>query len=288
MGIFYFTIANCALGTSGDRSRFYSAQLLDDGSTVLFTYAKTKYKQKSSGLFFGGSRSIYTKDQKIIGLYHLNSKTTKVIRKFNTEPGTRGRGNFTIRNTYGRKALLIRDSRYRRDKLLPGGWFLLDVDTKDLTQIAIEKEIASLGMESWGWLKLAHSDGSLVLRAFSPGQKESQNDSSPLGHVWLRSENGQYRLLTEYGRYKGAVGGELFFYDHSARTVRAYRLQTGEKRNVSNREYADLEFYATRYGKPQKGMAFRVGSEGKVLEFSIKTDGRWQRKPFPIDMTPLR
>lgn len=287
MGIF-FLLVNCALLFAEDKSRFYSAQLLDDGGTILFTYAHTKTRQKSGGLIFGGSRTIYKKDIKIIGLYDLNSKTTKVLKKVKNEPGTNGGGNFTIRNTYGRKALLTRGLRYRGDEMLPGGRFLLDIDTTTLTQIPIEKEMAGLEMESWGSLKLAHSDGSLVVRAYSQGQKEGQNETVPLGHIWLRSENGQYILLTEYGRYRGAAGGELFFYDHSLRTVRAYRLQTGKNRNVSNREYVDIEFYDTRYGRPQQGRAVNVGSKGKELELSIKIDGSWQRKPFPIDMTPLR
>lgn len=285
LGIFFFALTGRGLGIAGDASRFYSAQLLDDGCTVLFTYAKTKFIEKSSGLFFGGTRYEYTEDRKIIALYHMISKTTEVIKKIDNEPGTRGRGNFTIRGTFDRKAILIRDSREQGDETLPGGWFVLDVDTKDLTEIPIEKELADLGMVKLRALKLGYSDGRLVLCAYSPNQVEKKS----LGHVWLRSKNGQYQLLTEYGNYSGTNGDELLFYDHSLRTVRGYNLKTKEIRNVHNREYASLEFHVTRYGKPQRGRAIRADYRGsEELELSIEKDGKWQNQPFPIDMKPLR
>ena len=103
------------------------------------------------------------------------------------------------------RSVKLMHAAMNHNEMLPGGWFLLDVDTKDLNQVKIEKEMTDSGMVSWASLRLAHSDGSLVMRAYSPGQKESQNQTVPLGHVWLRSEDGRYRLLTESGRYKGEV-----------------------------------------------------------------------------------
>jgi len=76
--IVVFVTANCGIGAADDKSRFYSAQLMDDGSTVLFTYANTKYKLKSSSLFFGGSRSVYTKDRKIIGYVFRNAMLPQI------------------------------------------------------------------------------------------------------------------------------------------------------------------------------------------------------------------
>ena len=285
LGIILVVLASCGIGLSKDKSRFYSAQLLDDGCTVLFTYARTKYKEKSSGIIFGGTRYIYTKDRKIIALYHMTTKKTEVIKKIDNEPGSMGRGNFTIRGTFNRKALLIRDSRDRGHEILPGGWFLLDVDTKDLAEIPIEKEMADLGMAKLRELKLGYSDGSLVLYAYSPDQAEEKS----LGHVWLRSPKGQYQLLTEYGSYSGTYKDELFFYDHSIRTVRGYNLKTKAIRNVHNREYASLEFYASVYGKSLNGRVIKVDYKGSTeMELSIEKDGKWQNQPFPIDMSPLR
>lgn len=281
-----FVMVTGSSAKNWDKSQFYSAQLLDDGHTVLFTYTDASYVVAGGSLMsFGGGSSQYTKDSKFIGLYHMDRKKTVVIRKFGKEPGTKGRGNFLIRSrTRGRKAYVIRQSRHRREESLPGERYLLDVDKKALTLIPIEKEMADLGMIDWKPMRLAHGDGSFVLLAYSSDQKAGYN----LGHVWLRSGSGQYQLLTQFGSCSATLDGNVFYYDHSRRTRHVLNLETEQTRTISNREYSDRVPGNLCYGKYCTDLSIGVSSDGKGLELSRKIDGKWQDEPFPIDMSPLR
>jgi len=280
-----FVLSTVSWAKSWDKSRFYSAELLDDGHTVLFTYTDASYVMAGGSLMsFGGGSSQYTKDRKFIGLYHMDRKKTVVIRKFGKEPGTKGRGNFLIRRTRGRKAFVIRESRHRRGESLPGERYLLDVDKKALTLIPIEKEMADLEMVDWKPMRLAHGDGSFVLLAYSSEQKAGYN----LGYVWLRSGRGQYQLLTQYGSCSATLDGNVFYYDHSRRTRHVLNLKTRQTRTISNREYADRVPGNLCYGKYCPDLSIRVRSDGKGLELSRKIDGKWQDESFPIDVSPLR
>jgi hypothetical protein len=128
----------------------------------------------------------------------------------------------------------------------------------------------------------------MVVLAYAVGQTAGQQNSVPLGHVWLRPQDGRYRLLTKHGSYLGTFGDEVLSYDHGLRIRQAFHLESGATRTVSNREYGSPRFENTRYGKPYPDVAAHVGAKGKTLELRRKVDGQWEREPLPIDREQLR
>jgi hypothetical protein len=289
--ITFILLPGAVFAAARDVSRFHGAELLKDGQTVLFSYTAAKNVLKSSSLLgFGGGRASYRKDTKYIGLYHLENKKTEILLRLRKETGTRGQGNFLIRGSgsRGRKAMVVREPRQRNEESLPVERYILDVDQKAMTRIHIEEEMTELGMEEWRTIWLASGDGSLVVLAYSPGQKSGQANSVPLGHVWLRSGSGQYRLLTKMGSYNGTVEKAVLIYDNISRKSLSYNLATGENRIISNREMADLKLYNTNYGKAIPDMSVRPDRDGKSLQLGRKIDGAWQYSLFSIDMSSLR
>ena len=281
--LLFFTIFLPVSGFCGatDASRFYGAELLEDGRTVLFSYTRAEYTVKSSSLInFGGGRAHYTKDRKYIGLYHIDRKKTEILYTVSQGHESRGRGNFKINATRGRTAMLQQQDS--------GDRYILDIDQRTMTGIDIDKEILDLGMVERGTVWLAYQDGSMVVRAYSEGQKEGQKNSVPLGHIWLRRGNGQYTLLTKLGSYSGTVDTEAVYYDHESRKSMTYSLVTGDRRVLSNRERADMKLYNTRYGKPNQDVYISPERDGKTLKQGRKIEGKWDYQPFPIDMKPLR
>jgi hypothetical protein len=282
-------LAGSTLAASRDASRFYGAQLLQDGNTVLFSYTRAEYVVKSSGLVnFGGGRAHYLRDRKYIGLYHMDSDTTEVLKTFPMERDSNGRGNIFIRATRGRKAMVYREPRGTGQAELPGERYIFDIDENTLNRVGITAEMAELGMEEHRTVWLSHGDGSLAVLAYAAGQKEGQKNSVPLGHIWLRRETGRYHLLTTLGSYTGTVQDEVLYYDHGSRKSMAYNVTSRANRVVSNRELADLKLYDTRYGKPIQDTHVSLDKGGKGLRIGRKTDGKWQYEPFQINMAPLR
>jgi len=282
--VFLVMAATCP-AKSRDKSRFYSAALLEDGRTVLFTYTDASYRLRGGSLMgFGGGQPHYTRDSKFLCIYHMDRKKTTVIHKIPRESGTQGRGNLLIRGTVGFKAVILRESRQREGVDLPHEWYLLDARKKRLRRILHDKEMADLGMKTWRTPQLIHTDGSLTSMAYAPDQKDGYN----LGHLWLRRENGEYRLLTKYGSRSAAFGGDVFYYDHTARTRHVLNLETGEESLITNREYADQVPDNLCNGRPCLTRNVRVGSDGKGLSYVWKVDGEWKKEPLSIDMEPLR
>jgi hypothetical protein len=288
--LFIFCAASANAGKSRDKSRFHGAELLDDGRTVLFTYADSEYGYPSAPLVsFGGGRSRYIRDNKIIGLYHTERRTIDILFRFETEPGTRGRGNFLIRGTRGRMAYLVREERQREDDRLPGEMYLLNVDRGDLLPVPLFEEMSGLGMDEVRFAWLAHNDGYMVVLAYAVGQTAGQQNSVPLGHVWLRPQDGRYRLLTKHGSYLGTFGDEVLSYDHGLRIRQAYHLESGARSEPSataNTAPPGSKTHAT--GNPIADVAAHVGAKGKTLELRRKVDGQWEREPLPIDREQLR
>lgn len=286
--IFILT-ASSGFGAARDASRFYGAELLQDGRTVLFSYTHAKYVVKSSSLFnFGGGRAHYRKDQKYIGLYHIDRKETEVLKTFPMEHGTNGRANFLIQETRGRTAMIYREPQGGQRAGSSTGRYIMDIDQNTMTHVQVKKEMAERGMAERRSVWLAHQDGSLVVLAYSEGQKEGQKNSVPLGHIWLRRAGGQYHLLTRLGSYSATVDDKVLYYDHESRKSLTYDLVSGDSRIISNRERADLKLYNTNRGKPYQDVYVSLDQGGKALKLGRKIDGKYHYSPFPIDMTPLR
>jgi hypothetical protein len=278
-----FLLTSCmgGYGPLEDHSEFVSAQLADDRSTIVFSAHHFAYR-RATGLraFPDGGIPYYVTDINTLGVFNLQTRDVRVLRREKNREWQPGSGLFVIHSLKGSRAVVSQGGQLRGPFQLGVKHLLLDFKTGKVQALDLKSDLAARGRDL-GYFYLVDTDGTLVFVTLSLEEAKTSNahrNSELVPEIWVRTHAGDYVKVAASAHYECVRNGEVVYWEPSTRDFMAFSLVNRTTRKAP-------EFKVSGYVDVDAGVT--LSSDRKALEFGVKVDGQWKYKPLELSLDRL-
>ena len=280
----FMTSCWAGYGPLEDHSAFVSAQLADDKRTIVFSFHHFTYRRAAGWRAFpDGGVPEYVMDINLLGVYALQTREVKIIRREKNTEWQPGSGLFTILALKGSKALISQGGQLRGEPFRMGvKHMLLDFKSDKAEVLNLKSDLAMRGREL-GYIYLIDTNGTLIFVTMSKNEAKEFNslnssaykNSGLIPVIWARTPAGDYVKVATSAHYQCVRNGEVIYWEPSTRDFMAFSIADSKTRKAP-------EFRVPSYEDVTEGVT--LSHDRKALEFGVKVDGQWKYKP--LDLNP--
>jgi hypothetical protein len=270
VALLLLSACNWGYGAPIDRATFASAELHEDGVRCVFALHDMVYRPaEGMRAFPDGGVPRYDVDRHKLGILDVQTGKTTVLVDRKNRGWLPGHGGFHVAGVEGRSAL-VRQGGQRRDYEHDHLWWRLDLDSGDLSVLAIDEEMRREGL-AVGPVTLVDGDFTLMI-VTAKGDRSQE--------VWSRRADGTLRRLAVTDHYYGTAEGQIWWYDVAERAGARTDYRTGE--TVHERRAN----FAMPRQDPVKGCKARFDHRGLILQEQV--GGSWRDRVLPVEASALR
>jgi hypothetical protein len=274
-------VVGCQYGPKRDYSKFKSAALIEDGSTVAFTFHAFEYRPATGiAAFPDGGIPKYLTDRSFLCTLNRATGDLKKLMDEKNRQWSHGSGVLHIVTARGNTILASQSGQKRRDlSSYLTLHHLLNVTSGAHETFDLAEDLRKHGRKK-GAIYLVDDDGTLLIMTLSYST-EAKPKSSPkeIPEVWVRNPGGRYFIAAATAHYQQTVHGEVIYWNPDDRKYYGFNIEAGTT--------SLLEGY--RIPESQQVVeGVSIGARGASLEFGVRTNGVWQYKPLPVDAAAVR
>ena len=280
--LFLFASCNAGYGPLEDHREFVSARLADDKRTIVFSAHHFAYRLATGWRAFpDGGIPDYVTDINLLGVYDLQTRDVKILRRERNTEWQAGSGLFTIHSMKGGKALVSQGGQLRGPFRLGVKHLLLDFKAERTEVLDLKSDLAMRGRDL-GYIYIVDTDGTLIFVTLS---LEEAKDSSAYRHsavvpeVWARTPVGDYVKVAATAHYQCVRNNEVIYWDPTTRDFMAFSITNGTTRKAE-------EFKVAGYEDVDTGIT--LSSDRKALQSGTKAEGQWKYQRLELSLDELK
>lgn len=278
-------VAACNLGYGPleDHSGFTSAQLAEDGDTVVFAYHRLRYRRATGFRAFpDGGIPKYVTDVVLLGTYKMNSRKLDIVRREVNRDWQPGQGAYTIVAVNGPMALVAQGGQLRGPFAFGLKHLLVNFEEGKATDLDLKADLARHDRDP-GQIHLARPDGTLLFITPSLSEAQSvelQRSPNYKPEIWVRLPSGEYLRVAASHHFERVFGEDVIYWDLDTREFRAFSLATRKTRVLTDYKTPPYQDNITR--------GVSLTADRQMLEYGIKSPEGWDYRPLELPVSAIR
>ena len=268
-------------GPLEDHSEFVSAQQTEDGR-ALFSFHRFAYRSATAWRAFpDGGIPRYEVDENLLGLYDLQTRKVKLLRREKNSAWQPGSGLFSIHSLKGNKALISQGGQLRGPFKLGIKYLLVDLQLGKISDLDLKSDLSRRGRVT-GQIYLADTDGTLIFITLSLDEAKDPSayrDRALVPEIWVRTPAGDYWKVVASAHYQELLKGEVIYWEQSTREFMAFSIASRKSRKMP-------EYKVRGYQDVTEGVT--LSSDRKGLQHGVKVAGQWQYQALALSPDLLR